>query len=372
MRRLSAPRKRRRWLEPSTASALDWLERRPLPLLSYRTLAVGLFGVLGAVNGYMLRDVLVNGPLWFRDYTLYGMQYGARQLFAEAIPEILSREPETRITVSPSWANGTDNFVQFFLTPEQQKRVSLADVNYYTFEKRDLSPNTILVMLPAEYERVQTDPKFKSLTVERLLNYPDGSPGFYFVRAAYADNVDDLLRAEREARRRPIAGEVEVNGQVWQVSYSPLGAGQLSHLFDGDTFTLVRGLEANPLVFEFTFPQPLAIDSLAADFGSMDDFTLTLNFYAPGADNPVTYAQDYRQLPPDPHVEMRFDQGPEAVAKIRLEIKHNLSGETAEIHVRELAFHGALVDLSQSAPGPLPLPSPPPVEASPYPFAQTP
>ena len=31
--------------------------------------------------------------------------------------------------------------------------------------------------------------------------YPDGQPGFYFVRMRYADNVDTIFAAERQARQ---------------------------------------------------------------------------------------------------------------------------------------------------------------------------
>jgi hypothetical protein len=40
-------------------------------------------GVLAGYNVFMLRDALVNGPTWFKDYGLGGMQYGADQIFGE-------------------------------------------------------------------------------------------------------------------------------------------------------------------------------------------------------------------------------------------------------------------------------------------------
>ncbi len=89
--------------------------------INERVLAIALFVLLTIPSLLMTRDALVNGPLWYRDYALYGMQYGATQLFGEAIPEYLRDHPDTRLMVSPTWANGTDNFIRFFLTKDQQQ-----------------------------------------------------------------------------------------------------------------------------------------------------------------------------------------------------------------------------------------------------------
>ena len=59
--------------------------------VSELVLAPVLFVVLMFPSLLMLRDALVNGPLWYRDYALYGMQYGATQLFGEAIPRLFGR-----------------------------------------------------------------------------------------------------------------------------------------------------------------------------------------------------------------------------------------------------------------------------------------
>ena len=285
----------------------------------------------------MKRDALANGPLWYSDYGLYWMQYCAKQLFEDAIPEYLRRDPKARLMLTSTWANGADTFIRFFLQPEQRARVQMLNVDFYMSARRDLNPNIVLIMTPSEYDQARTSPKFKTVTVERVIPYPDGRPGFYFARLAYADNFDALLAAERAQRSKPVAGQVQIDGQNVQVSHSQLDMGQLRDLFDGDLFTLARGREANPLVFEFTFAQPRPMTGLAADFGSMD-FSLTAKLFAPEAAEPITYAQTYRGLPPDPHAELAFDKGPPAVARLRLEILQLNAGDEAHIHVRELKF----------------------------------
>jgi hypothetical protein len=58
---------------------LDWL------ILKWRTPRLGmlipLFLFMSYYNVYLLQDALVNGPVWFDNYGLAGMQYGANQLF---------------------------------------------------------------------------------------------------------------------------------------------------------------------------------------------------------------------------------------------------------------------------------------------------
>lgn len=316
---------------------LDWLLVRLTRRVPSSLVAIAIFLLLSFASLSMLRQALTEGPLWFRDYGLYGMQYGARQLFEETIPQYLQHDPNVQVMVSSTWANGADVFVRFFFPPEQRSRVQMYTVDYYLQDKRDLNPNVLLVMTPEEYQKARTSPKFKSVAVERVLPYPDGTPGFYFARLAYADDVDAILAAEREARRQLVEEQVEIGGQMVKIRHSLFDAGQPRDMFDGDRFTLARGMEANPLIVELIFPQPRAVNGLAADFGSMD-FSLAVKLYAEGVDQPVSYAETYRGLPPDPHVEMAFDRGPQAVSKMRVEITNLQAGETAHIHVRELAL----------------------------------
>jgi hypothetical protein len=133
--------------------------------------------------------------------------------------------------------------------------------------------------------------------------------------------------------------QVELDGQRVTVVHSPFGAGAIHHIVDGDAFTLVRGLEANPLVLDFRLPQARALSGVMVTLGSMDNFSLTINLYAPGAETPVVYTENYRRLPDDPQVEMSFDHGPGSVIRIEIDILNNLAGETAEIHIREVRFH---------------------------------
>lgn len=306
--------------------------RVPRPLIGAAILTVLSVGTLS-----MLREALTEGPLWFRDYGLYGMQYGAKQLFQEAIPELLHQDPRARVFVSPNWANGTDAFPRFFLTPAQRSRVHLRSGDAYLEGKLDLRPDDVIVMTAAEFERARLSPKLRTVDVQGVVPYPDGRPGFYFTRLAYAADVDALFESERRARLQPVEGEVDVEGRRVRIRYSRLGAGQPRDLFDGDRFTLVRGLEANPLVIELFFVEPRVIAGLGADLGTMD-YTLTAHVTTRRADESRSYEVTGRNVSADPHVELPFDGGPHEASALRVEIRDLRRQGEAQIHVRELTL----------------------------------
>ncbi len=304
----------------------------------YRALAIITAVGLSGASLWMLRDALVNGPTWYTDYGMYGMQYGARELFAEAIPKYLKENPGATVIVSPNWANGTDTFVRFFLPPDQQfTRVRMHDIRYFLEKRRELTSDMVLVIPADEYHQAKASPKFAAADVAQMLPYPDGRPGFYFVHLTYADNVDQLLESERAARTRPVVGVIDLAGQQVQVSHSQFDMGQLRDVFDGDPFSLARGLEANPLVFDFAFPTPRTISGLRIRLGTMA-FKLTAQLWADGAATPEVYEHTSRDDRPDPVADLSFDRGPQAVSRLRLEVLHLNAGEEVHIHVREIEF----------------------------------
>jgi hypothetical protein len=311
------------------------LEKIEKPRLPYKTLAISLFIGLSVINIYILRDVLINGPSWFTDYTLYGMQYGAKQVFAEAIPEILNGDPNAKLVVSPTWANGTDNFLYFFLSEEDLSRVRLDSIDAYMFAKLPLDDNVVMVLTQPEFERAVASPKFKRVETLRTINYPNGSPGFHFIRLAYADNVDEIFAAEKLARSMPVEAYVQVGDQLARMIYSQIDMGQPESIFDGDVYTLMRGLEANPFIIDINFPEARQISGLIGDFANMD-FKIIVELYDDQGNSPVIYEETYRGLQGDPHIEMAFDNGSQEFSRARVQILSLNPGDPAHIHIREL------------------------------------
>jgi hypothetical protein len=265
------------------------------------------------------------------------MQYGATQLFERIIPAYLNADARTRILVTSTWANGVENFIPFFLSARHRSRVEIMSVNSFMGERKPMDAYTLMVMTPREYAEACASGKFQLIEVDRVVPYPDGRPGFYFARLSYAADFERKIAAEYEAHNLTVTETIRLGSEALQVIHSLFDLGGLSDLFDDNPQTLARGLEANPLVLEFSFAKPRPLRGLRAVFGSMD-LRLTASLAGPDDRAHETYIRDFRGLPPDPSVEMDFARGPALASTLRLEILKLDAAGDKHIHVRELIF----------------------------------
>jgi hypothetical protein len=318
----------------------SWLRRRESaqtkPFVT--TSALAIFTLLAAFNLSMLSDALRNGPTWYTDYGLYGMQFGAKQIYEQTVIPVLKQDPQARFVITPSWANGAEQFVGFFVPPEYQPRVMLGQIYDLLNQRPVLTNENYFIVSSEEYNKVSADPKFKDINVRSIIHYPDGRPGFYVINLNYSENVDAIIAAEEEARRKPVEETFTWNGQEVRVVHSPLGGGSLNDMMDGNTDTLAKGAEANPVVFEYFYSEPIPTSQLVLTTGSMQNFDIVIRLYAPGSDQPVEYTQNFQGLPPDPTVIIEFPNGPAESNHIFISIKDNSQGKIAQVHVREITF----------------------------------
>ncbi|HEY3473031.1 MAG TPA: glycosyltransferase family 39 protein, partial [Anaerolineales bacterium] len=237
--------------------------------LSPSILALFAFVILAAANVRMLNDALVNGPLWFRDYGLGGMQYGGFQIF-DIVDEYKREHPETKIIFSPDWANGADVVARFFL--DDFSSVQMGSVRGHITQKLPLDENTLFIMTPQEHELVTQSEKLTDINVERIVPYPDGSPGFYFVRLSYVDHIDEIFAQEKAVRTALREAVLNVDGQDVQVRFSYLDSEfqdqSMALVFDNDPFTVAKTFETNPFVIEMTFARPRTLNGFSIIIGS--------------------------------------------------------------------------------------------------------
>jgi hypothetical protein len=308
--------------------ALGWLERYRF---SYKALSIGLFVILSLINFSMLRSALVDGPTWYDNYGLGGMQYGAQQVFS-AVKDYLKEKPGTTIIFSPDWANGADVLARFFLSDPLP--IQIGSIDGYLYQHLPLDAATLFIMTPEEYEQAHTSGKFSQIQVEKTLPYPNGQPGFYFAHLKYVDNIDEILAAEKEARRALQETEVNIGGQVVQARFSMLDMGQLKDMFDGNEDTLARTLEANPLVIELTFPEARTISGLSIKIGSTEA-RVTAQLYSDPKLQPVEFVQNLSGSVDHPEVAMNFDQSVQAKV-LHLEIQDLHQEEPSHVHIWEI------------------------------------
>jgi 4-amino-4-deoxy-L-arabinose transferase-like glycosyltransferase len=290
--------------------------------------SVAVFGLLAALNFGMLHDAIVNGPLWFRDYGLGGMQWGARQLFGR-LREELAKNPGAKFMVSPSWTNGTDVVARFFLSDPLP--VAMGAVDGFMKEKLPLNADMTFVMLPAEYDRATRSGKFSSIRVEDVIRYPDGRPGFYFVKLAYADNFEQILAVESARRRQLLETTVTIDGEPVQVRHSKIDLGSVQGMFDDDPATVARTEEANPFVVEWEFAAPRTLREMEIGIGSIEARITIRLAEAPDAE-PVSYSETLRGTVERPAVVLRFP-GPTPARFVRIEVLEPGRPEPDHVHI---------------------------------------
>ena len=318
--------------------ALGWLEKLVLkagkalkPELIFKTLAVGLSIALCWANLAMLRDALVNGPTWYQDYGLGGLQYGARQLFAEVV-DYLQENPDQQLLISPSWTNGADAVASFFLPPGLP--VQMGSIEGYMFERQPLDGSLTFVMIPEELDKAAASGKFEDIKTLRTLYYPNHKPGFIFVQLRYADTIDAILDQERQARKELQTDELVIGGHPVSVRYSPLDMGTIQHIFDGDQNTVARTLEANPFIIELIFPEPALLTGYTMTTGSAGMRVSALLYTSPDAE-PFTYSENFRGSVSEPGFTVTFGHSA-LVQVLRFEILEVGVDEPAHVHVWEI------------------------------------
>ena len=313
------------------SKVMTWLEKLKL---SRQALSIGLFVLLTAINFAMLRDSLDNGSTWYSDYGLGGMQFGASSVFSK-VQETLQASPGTDIVLSPSWANGTDMLARFFLSDPLP--IELGSIDGYLFQGFPLDDNNLFIMTPDEYAQAVSSGKFSMVRVEDTLVYPNGEKGFYFARLRYSDDINEILAAEREARRQLFETEIIIDGQVVQVQYPHLDMGEIEHVFDGDIYTLIRTLEANPLVLKLDFPESRQMDGLTARVGGTPT-RLTVRAYqktANGDSEPIEFTGWAGDWPEPREMSIDFDSQI-TVDYLVIEVENSRDQEPAHVHLWEV------------------------------------
>lgn len=302
------------------------------------TLAVAVGFVLIALNTTLLYRSLTQGPTWFDDYGLGGTQYGSSQLFGQAIPIVLSEmPPEVNLKISTTWANNPNVFRTFFLNEEQQERVAFFSLKDLLIRKHALSPDTIFVLPAYEYRQATQSEKLIVEPTSYIIPYPNGEPGFYFVRLRYIERIDDILAEEREARRRLVESTVVLDGEEIRLRHSKTDMGVPQNIFDGDSYTVMRGFEANPFVMEFHFPTPRTLTTLGIQVRS-GNFQLEIKATPPGGGDPRSYTETYQGLLLDPRVDYTLPDGTIEVDVLRIEVTSLPKKEVDHIHIWEVEF----------------------------------
>ena len=311
--------------------AVGWLQAK-WTRLSQKLVSLLLFTALAGVSFGMLADALINGPTWYTDYGLVGMQYGARQMLPRAV-EIAQSNPETTVYVSSTWANGSDVLLRYFA--DDTPNIEMGNINAWALDYFPLDRGMLFVMTEDDLDYITTSGKFTDITVEETLPYPDGSDGFFFVRLVYAPDILDILAEEREARQALVPTEFLLEDQVIQVEHSVLDMNEIVEAFDGDPTTLIRTLEANPLRIVLHFPEPRPLQSAALLIGGPPT-RVTLTAFLAGEEI-ATLSEAVGQSPVTRELTLSLGEE-KTVDEIQFEVLSVNDGEISHVHLWEITL----------------------------------
>jgi hypothetical protein len=310
---------------------IEWL--RKIKVKPVFTAAVCLVGLIG-VTTYMLHDALDNGPFWYSDYGLGGMQYGSQQLFGK-VKEFLRKNPQTKLVVSSAWANGTDVLVRYFF--RDPAPFQLGSIEQWLLKQMPLDNNYVFVAIPEEMKEVQASDKLSSVKILQTIDYPNGQPGFYFVKVSYVNDIAKVFSDEIAARHTLSTGQILLpDGTPVSIEYPKLDMGKPQDAFDGNPLTLIRTAEANPMILKLAFASPYPLSKITLRIGGAPTtMDIDISTKEPGAplhyEQKVPVSSDYRNI--------TFAIDPAVQAdEITITIKNSDNGEPDHVHLWEVTI----------------------------------
>ena len=290
--------------------------------------------VLVASSAWMTQLAITKGPQWYQDYGLYGMQWGGKELSAE-IKAYQTEHPEAKIIVSPNWANNTDVILGFFLGDPLPVEVN--SIKDWSNNQKDLDRNMVFVMSPEEYQQAQSSSKFTNLKVHKTLAWPNGETGFYFVSLEYAENVEEIFKREKAERAIPEVATIRLLDQDAEISYSQLDIGKIENLFDGNTNTLIRGLQSNPLAVDLKFAEPVTLTGLKVLIG-LPPSSLFVTIHAEGEESTRTYGAYSYGTEANSWLSVHFGDN-QKISAIKIQLQERTTDPYPHIHIWEIEFN---------------------------------
>lgn len=263
---------------------IDWLGGRVK--LSRTGLGAGVSVGLAVFNVYLLINALTQGPVWFDQYGLGGLQWGAKQVFG-AVQAYQAEHPGVAFYITPTWANGTDILKRFFFSDSVQG-IELGSIDTYINNYTAIKPDLVLVMAPEEVDRAKESGKFADVTPLQVIHYPNGLPGFYFTQIRYVDNIQDIFAAETAKRYDFLTADVTVAGTPATMKYYALDMGSPGDLFDGNLNSLVRSEYTNPFIIEIDLSQPIKAKGVQVQVGGVQT-ELTITAVVDGSKTPQEF-----------------------------------------------------------------------------------
>jgi len=316
---------------------LDFLiSRIRLPFVS-RFLNYSLFSGITTYAAFLTYDALINGPTWYDDYTLFGQQWGSKQIIRDYIPEYLSKHPDQHVFLAIEWANSPDYILKFFNSPPN---FMLDDIDRYLSNLIEL-PKGVFVVTASQMQRLRESKMLTYKEIEPPIYYPDGMPAFHVVTIQYSENALTVAEEFRLERNRLIEEKITTpTGEVWTVRHKAFDLGEVINLFNQDFNDLARGAGGYPFVVEVGFPNPKELRGIEVAFSQENTLTAILK-NKEGAEIGHYYKALKINAPKFPRLRLDFTDLKEKVSSVRLELREEqrADSETVLMHIHEITFY---------------------------------
>jgi 4-amino-4-deoxy-L-arabinose transferase-like glycosyltransferase len=293
-----------------------------------------LLGFLAFTNLFMLRDALVNGPTWFHDYGIDGMQYGAAQVFPAAL-SYSARYPQKTVYISPNWTFQSDVLSAFFVPPGSRVRISTVDHFLTQFDPE--IDNSAFVLAPWDYQTVINSGKFEPPQVDLTIPYPDGNTGFYFTRLRYRPDAVLLFQRQQELHQTLQESIVKLGNDYVTIKHSQLEDSTVDRIFDGDLKTFMKTAGINPLVIDLAFPEARIVSAVKLHVGS-EAVVVRVSLHVTDTPEPIIYTQQFDETPYEDYKDVIVSFDPTNVVGLTVELMDSEAPPDSIVHLWELSI----------------------------------
>jgi hypothetical protein len=292
----------------------------------------------GAVAAVLLAAILLlNVQRYFQKY-IGGLPYQDTPIGRLVADYIDTLPPETKIyLIGCCWQDSMpepSGVIYAMARPEQLEKKQIQDLSCDWLR---LVPRPA-VLIWGFYDSLPA-PQLaacRELLPAQLYASPQGLATFY--AASVVGSSADSKPAGAQAGAEPLqTRQVEIDGQLSNVTYSRLDIGEIVNIFDHNPDTLIRGANANPLVLELEFAEPRSLSAISLILATMPHAQIKVDLIVEGGET-VSVVRDFVNLDGIPTVELPLPVGSLQVRRMRIEI-HDLaprSGEEPHIHVRDV------------------------------------
>lgn len=313
------------------AFGADLLLRRAPSFISPAS-GLAMCGYVGWLFVYTQTKALYSYPV----YGLYGIQYGARQLY-DFIREKTKTEADIRL-INATFNSG-ETHRQFYLTPQERARVAIIEPLRICQGRDEWNDSTLFIFPALWFESLPpgTCPPIEKDVVE-IIRDPKAQPLFEVVRLKHSPAVSEWFENVKKERLQLKADDVVVNGIKASFEHTKIAWGTIEGFFDGDSGTRARTDDINPGVFALRFA-PTAIEETSVRLDNTNLAHVTAEVLR-GSTWELLGERDFSRARGDSTL-LTFRNPHGIIEGVRFTVRLSEGGDRASVHLADIMLKTA-------------------------------